>query len=188
MRVLSKLAAIIILAAAASPGYAAEMKTFFGIDAVEMESTLGYSNGNETYEFTGVRLRYGLEAREGGSAGIEIMPAMEDEQIDPFGDLFELSIGPSLAAYFTIGKPVYLRLGFSFTEFEYTDIASGISDKDTASAIELGLGFNISPSENLTFYGEFLRRDSGELILDTFFFGEVDQVSDMVSLGVNFKF
>ena len=176
------------MTAMASPCYGAEMRTFFGVDAISMETSLEYVGGTETYEYSGLRLRYGVESSEGGSAGIEFIPRLDDRQVDPFGNLFELVTGPSIGAYFTVGAPVYLRLGISVSETEYTDVAAGDSDKDTVSAIDVGIGFNFSASSNLTFYGEFLRKDSSEADFGRFFTADIDQISDVISLGVNYLF
>ncbi len=165
-----------------------QYRTFFGVDVVSMESELDYQNGSEDYEYTAVRFRYGIESDSGGSAGIEFMPPVDDETTDPFGDDFELETGPSLGAYFTVGKPVYLRVGLSITDFEYTDVASGTSDSDRVAAIDLGIGFNHSVGNTLTFYGEYTRRDSDAMSLSTFFSGEPRHLTDMISLGVNYLF
>ena len=82
-----------------------------------METKLDYDNGPQTYEYTGVRLRYGMESNEGGN-------------------------------------PVYLSLGISINESEYTDVASGRSKEDLITALELGIGFDFSISSSLTIYGE----------------------------------
>ena len=163
-------------------------RTFFGVDVVEMESELDYDNGSETYEYTAVRFRYGIETDRGGSAGIEFMPAVDDKTIDPFGFEFELETGPSIGAYFTVGKPVYLRVGLSLTELEYTDVETGTSDDDRVAALDLGIGFNHSYSNRMTFYGEFTRRDSDSVQFNTFFSGEPSHLTDMISLGVNYMF
>ncbi len=165
-----------------------EYRTFFGIDTVSMEALLKYDNGEEEYKFTTVRFRYGIESDKGGSAGIEFMTPADDKTVDPFGDEFELETGPSIGAYFTVGKPVYLRVGLSFTQFEYTDVASGVSDDDSVAAIDLGIGFNHTVNNQFTLYGEFTRRDTDEVNFNTFFGGQPSHRADYISVGVNYLF
>ena len=165
-----------------------EYKTFFGVDVIDLETDLDYDNGSETYEYTGVRLRYGIESAEGASAGIEFIPVLSDDTIDPFGDEFELEIGPSLGAYFTVGKPIYFRLGLSVADTEYTAVEADVSDDDLLTAIDYGLGFNYSPSPQMTIYGEYSIRDGGDLEYDTFFSDEIDHDSEMISIGLNYIF
>ncbi len=165
-----------------------EYETFFGIDVIDVETELNYDNGSEDYEYTGVRLRYGIESAEGASAGIEFIPVLDDDTIDPFGNEFELEVGPSLGAYFTVGKPIYFRLGLSVADTEYTAVEADVSDDDLMTAIDYGLGFNYSPSPRMTLYGEYLIRDAGDLEYDTFFTDEVDHDSEIISLGLNYIF
>ncbi len=165
-----------------------QYRTFFGVDAVAMETDLEYENGAEYYEYTTVRFRYGIETDKGGSAGVELMLPTDDTDIDPFGSEFELENGVSIGAYFTVGKPVYLRVGLSFTEFEYTHVASDTSDDDRVAAIDLGIGFNHTIDNRLTFYGEFTRRDSDEVNFSTFFSGQPSHLTDMISVGFNYLF
>ena len=165
-----------------------EYRTFFGVDVIRMETELSYLNGTENYEYDGLRIRYGLESDKGGSAGIEFIPVLSDEQIDPFGSPFELELGPSLGVYFTVGKPVYFRLGISVSNSEYTDVNSGVSDSDTLTVIDVGLGFNFALSQDITFYGEYTRRISSEAEYTTFFTEDIETESEVIALGLNYKF
>ena len=165
-----------------------EYRTFFGVDVIHMETKLSYLNGTENYEYDGLRLRYGIESDKGGSAGIEFIPAMSDEQVDPFGSPFELELGPSLGAYITVGKPIYLRLGISYSDSEYTDVNSGVSDSDTLFVVDVGLGFNYALSRDITFYGDWSRRTSSDADYSTFITGDIPTESDVIALGLNYKF
>ncbi len=188
MRNMAGLLMLLLSAAAVFPLQAAEFRTFVGVDVLDLETELDYSNGTETYEYKAFRLRYGLESEEGGSAGLELIAPGDDDTVDPFGTEFNLETGPAIGAYFTLGKPVYFRLGISLTQTEYTHVASGESDEDTIAALDFGLGFNLSLGPSLTLYGEASRRDSGEVDFGTFFTGDVDHQTDMLSLGLNYLF
>ena len=188
MRMKARLLGAILFLMIPSTAYSVEYRTFFGVDAIKMDTELSYANGSERYEYTGLRLRYGIESDEGGSAGIEFIPALTDDTIDTFGQPFELELGPSLGGYLTIGKPVYLRLGVSWSGSEYTDLSTGLSDSDTLLVIDVGLGFNYAISTDITLYGEWNRRTSSEADYSTFFTEDIDNESDVISLGFNYKF
>ena len=89
-----------LLALLISPGVMAyEMVRFIGADVVQTETLITYANGDETYEFTGTRIRLGLEHRDGGSAGIEMISGDSDDIIDPFGNPFRLETDISIGFY-----------------------------------------------------------------------------------------
>lgn len=182
------LISMLLLGTFIAPATAAEYNSFIGADAITMKTDISYIAGTETYEFTGVRLRYGLETADGASVGLEFIPPLEDEVIDPFGDLFRLEVGPSLGAYFSVGSPVYLRLGISIAKTEYSDVALGLTDSDSLTFFDIGLGFNISFGPHLTLYADIERRSSTVVDYPTFISGPVDHESELVSFGVNFVF
>lgn len=171
-----------------SAAHSVEYRTFFGVDAISMDTEISYSNGSESYEYTGLRLRYGIESDEGGSAGLEFIPALSDETVDTFGQRFELELGPSIGGYITVGKLVYVRLGVSIASSTYTELSTGLSDSDNLLVIDVGLGFNYAISTDITLYGEWNRRTSSEADYSSFFTEDIDNESDVISLGFNYKF
>ncbi len=189
MRLNFKLIVLLAVAALTSPSLSADIKTFIGIDAVEIETTLTYANGFEVYDLVGTRLRFGIENSQGGSAGIEFISGDSDETLDLFGSLFRLETDVTFGLYATLGKPVYIRVGWSIWETEYTDVALGLVNKETVSSLEIGLGFNLLLGRNLTLYVDWAVRDTDAKyplhILGT---GEVDYHSEILSAGFNLKF
>ena len=178
-----------ILGALISTPVNAEIKTFIGADAVVIETTLTYSNGVEKYDLEGVRLRYGIENDAGGSAGIELISGDSDEKIDPFGNLFRLETGETFGVYATLGKPVYLRVGWSIWQTEYTDVALNATNRETVNSLEIGLGFNLLLGGNLTLYADWSVRDTdAKYPLHITGSGEVDYHSELLSVGFNIKF
>lgn len=155
MRIINKLLIFVVIGAMTSTAYGFETKTFIGLDSVAMETTVKYSNGSETYEFTGTRLRYGLEIDTGGSFGLEFISGVSDEVIDPFGDLFRLEIEDTIGIYLTAGKPFYFRVAWSFWNTKYTDVTSGVTDEDKVNSLEYGLGINYSLASNVTIYADY---------------------------------
>jgi len=188
MRMKARLLGAILFLLVPSTAYSVEYRTFFGADVIKMDTELSYSNGSESYEYTGLRLRYGIESDEGGSAGFEFIPALSDDTVDTFGQPFELELGPSLGGYITVGKLVYVRLGVSFSDSTYTDLSTGLSDSDVLLVIDVGLGFNYGVTRDITLYGEWNRRTSSEADYSTFFSEDIDNESDVISLGFNYKF
>jgi len=184
-----KLVVLLTIGVLASPSLRAEIKTFVGIDAVQTETVLTYANGDETYDFTGVRLRYGIENSDGGSAGFEIITGDSDDITDPFGNPFRLETGESFGVYATLGKPVYVRVGWSIWETEYTDLTTDITDKESVDSLEIGVGVNLLLGRNLTVYAEYALRDTeSSYPAHIAGNGELDYESELLSLGFNFLF
>lgn len=182
---------ILLIAAGAlvAPAVSAdEMKTFIGLDAVQIETEISYDNGDETYNFNGIRFRYGLQSREGASAGIELITGDKDDIIDPFDTPFRLETGPSLGVYATLGKPVYLRLGWSVWKSEYTNLVTDVTDDESVNSFELGLGFNIPLAQNMTIYADYAIRDTEAEYPSHIFGGEADYESELISAGFNYQF
>ena len=171
------------------PSVSAEIKTFIGVDAVKIETTLSYLNGIEKYDFEGVRLKYGIENSQGGSAGIELISGDSDEKIDPFGSLFRLETGETFGLYATLGKPVYLRVGWSIWQTEYTDVAFNQTARETVNSLEIGLGINLLLGRNLTLYADWAVRNT-DAKYPSFIAGdgEADYESKFLSAGFNIKF
>ena len=180
----------VITLALVPPSASADIKTFIGVDAVKIETTLTYLNGVENFDFEGVRLRYGIENSAGGTAGIELISGDSDEKIDPFGDLFKLETGETFGLYATLGKPVYLRVGWSIWQTEYSEVASNVIDKETVNSLEIGLGFNLLIGRNLTLYADWAVRDTNASypIYITGIGEDPDYHSELLSVGFNIKF
>ena len=196
---------MVLIAAWATPSFGEEStfgkethsswksKPFIGIDAVKQETTLTYANGDELYEFEHVRLRLGYEHPAGGSAGIELLSGAKDDVLDPFGTPFELEVGEAFGIYATIGKPVYLRIGWATWETGYTNLTTDITDTYTVDSYDIGIGFNFSLGDRLTsrvtVYGEYSIRDT-EADYPKHFVGtgDIDYESELVSLGFNILF
>jgi hypothetical protein len=199
MRVKFKTIILIILGSAVLPALGdeyqglrappPEKKMFLGLDYVGWETELTYANGKEKYEFDGPRLRWGLEYTKGASIGLEFIPSDSDQIIDPFGALFELETGNTLGAFLTVGRPFHVRIGWSIWEAKYTDVATGVSARDTINAFELGLGLNFSVTPKFSIYADYsVRKTDAEfppLITGT---GKVDYDTAMSSIGFNYLF
>ena len=188
MRLNKKLLFLITMMALVSSPVSAEIKTFIGIDAVEIETELKYLQGTETYDLEGVRLRYGIENSQGGSAGIELISGDSDETLDPFGSLFRLETGETFGLYATLGKPVYLRVGWSMWQTEYTDVALDQTNRETVNSLEIGLGFNLLIGRNLTLYADWAVRNTDAKYPMFFTPSEVGYDSEILSAGFNIKF
>lgn len=182
---------LIMLAAVGAlvaPPLSAETKTFFGVDAVKIDTEISYDNGEEDYEFDGIRFRWGAESSKGASAGIELITGDKDDIIDPFDTPFRLETGPSLGVYATLGKPVYLRLGWSIWKSEYTNLVTDVTDDETVNSFEIGLGFNFPLAPNMTFYADYAIRDTEAEYPSHIFGGEADYESKLISAGFNYQF
>lgn len=190
MRLNINLIALLAVAALTSPSLSAEIKTFIGVDAVEIETVLTAANGPRSYDFTGTRVRFGIENSQGGSAGMELISGDSDETFDiPSSTLFRLETGPTFGLYATLGKPVYLRVGWSIWQTEYTDVALGLTNKETVNSLEIGLGLNLLLGRNLTLYADWAVRDTdAKYPLFVTGDGEVDYRSEILSVGFNLKF
>ncbi len=86
---------------------------------------------------------------------MELISGDSAETLDPLGSLFRLEKGETFGLYATLGKPVYLRMGWSIWETEYTDVALGLTNKETVNALEIGLGFNLLLGRNLALYADW---------------------------------
>lgn len=188
MRLNKSLIVLITVTVLASPSLSAEIKKFIGIDAVEIETTLKYDNGIEKYDLEGIRLRFGIENDDGGSAGIELISGDSDETLDPSDRLFRLETDTTFGLYATLGKPVYLRVGWSIWETEYTDVALDLTNKETVNSLEIGLGINLLIGRNLTLYADWAVRNTDAKYPLFFTPSEVDYESEILSLGFNLKF
>ena len=185
-----KLTGCLLLWLSLTPLAAAEYRTFFGVDALHLDTEISYPGGVELYRFDGLRFRYGIESPEGASAGVEFVPVLSNRAVDNFGDLFELEIGPTLGAYFTVGKPLYLRMGVTIYDTRYTAVDLNVLDESFVSTLNLGIGFNVRVSYRYTIYAEFSRSKSTEVNYSTFFTGsgKVDHEYESISLGLNYLF
>lgn len=167
----------------------AETNAFFGVDTVDTETVITYANGDETYNFTNLRVRYGFEDDAGGSAGIELISGDSDDIIDPFGSPFELKTSVGIGFYATLGKPVYLRVGWSTWDTEYTDLTSDVTDTERVRSFEIGFGVNLLLNRNFTFYGDYSIKDTeSEYPKHVSGSGMVDYESELVSVGINYLF
>ncbi len=189
MRLDKYLIALTTVTALASPPLAAEIKTFIGIDAVEIETELKPSNIVLKYQLTGIRLRYGIENDAGGSAGMEIISGDSDTDLDQFGNPLTLETGETFGLYATLGKPVYLRVGWSIWQTELTDPAFSLITKETVNSLEIGLGINFLLGRNLTLYADWAVRNTDAKYPGSFTGnGEIDYESQFLSAGFNLKF
>lgn len=191
MRLNINLIALLAVAALTSPSLSAEIKTFIGVDAVEIETVLTAAGVPRTYDLTGTRVRFGIENSQGGSAGMELISGDSDETFDtPSSTLFKLETGETFGLYATLGKPVYLRVGWSIWQTEYTAVGpAGPTNKETVNALEIGLGLNLLLGRNLTLYADWAVRDTDakypQYVTGD---GEVDYRSELLSVGFNLKF
>lgn len=180
---------VALVAILAAPAVQAETKAFLGVDTVDTETKITYANGDETYNFTNLRVRYGFEDDAGGSAGIELISGDSDEIIDPFGQPFELATDIGIGFYATLGKPVYLRLGWSTWQSEYTDVTRDLTDTYTTKSYEIGVGINLLLNRNFTFYGEYSLKDTeSKYPKHVAGSGMVDYESELISVGFNYLF
>ena len=180
---------LITVTTLASPSLSAEIKTFIGIDAVEIETELIASDVILKYELTGVRLRYGIENSSGGSAGMELISGDSDTALDQFGDPLTLETSETFGIYATLGKPVYLRVGWSIWQTELDDPSRGLLTKETVNSLEIGLGFNLLIGRNLTLYADWAVRNTDARYPGSFTGnGEIDYESQILSAGFNIKF
>ena len=178
-----------ILGALISTPVNAEIKTFIGADAVIIETTLTYLQGAVTYDFEGVRLRYGIENDAGGSAGIELISGDSDTDLDHLGLPLTLTTGETFGVYATLGKPVYLRVGWSIWQTELDDPTFSVLNRETVNALEIGLGFNLLIGRNLTLYADWAVRNTDAKYPGSFTGnGEIDYESKFLSGGFNIKF
>ena len=181
------IALLAIATLAASPARA-EIKTFIGADTVETELELDYSNGTENYEFEQLRLRYGWET-SAGSFGFEILSGDKDDTLDPFGTPFEYEVEPAFGFYATLGKPVYLKIGWSRWHTIYTNLVTDEPDTEHVDSYEIGLGFNLPLGRVATIYADYTLRDTDSEYPKHFIGdGVVDLESELVSVGLNVLF
>lgn len=171
------------------PVRAAEIRTFVGVDTVEMETELRYSNGDEIYEFEHLRLRYGWETDAGGSFGFEILSGEKDDTLDPFGTPFELETEPAIGFYATLGKPIYLKIGWSRWNTIYTNLVTDEPDSERIDSYEIGVGINLLLGRMATFYADYTLRDTESEYPDHFVNdGFVEYESELISVGLNVLF
>ncbi len=167
----------------------AEVRTFIGLEAVMIETNIDYNNGSEDYEFSGGRLKYGAEFSDGGIAGIEILSGDKDDIIDPFGTPFRLETDTAIGIFAHLGRPFYFRMGWSVWDSEYTDLVSGITDKEEVSAIEYGVGFRLPLGSGLEVYTDYSKRNTdAKYPTHITGSGKAEYDSDIISAGISFKF
>jgi len=189
MRLNKNLLFLITVMALVSSPVSAEIKTFIGIDAVEIETELRPTDIVLKYELTGVRLRYGIENSAGGSAGIELISGDDDVAYDLGGNPLTLETGETFGVYATLGKPVYLRIGWSIWETVLTDPLYSLVTTEIVNSLEIGLGMNLLIGRNLTLYADWAVRRTDAVYPGSFFpTGEIDYHSKVLSAGFNLKF
>lgn len=189
MRLNKYLIALTTVTALASPPLAAEIKTFIGIDSVEIKTELKPIDINLKYDLTGIRLRYGIENSDGGSAGIELISGDSDVAFDQAGNPLTLETGETFGLYATLGKPVYLRVGWSIWQTILTDPFYNLITKETVNSLEIGLGFNLLIGHNLTLYADWAVRNTDAVYPGSFFpTGDIGYESQILSAGFNIKF
>lgn len=181
------IALLAVATLAVSPAQA-EIKTFIGADTVETELELRYANGTEFYEFEQLRVRFGWETTA-GSFGLEILSGDKDDTLDPFGTPFEYEVDPAFGIYTTLGKPVYLKIGWSTWYTTYTDLSTGVPDSEQVHSYEIGLGFNLPLGRIATIYADYSLRDTDSEYPSHFVSsGFVDLESELISVGLNVLF
>ena len=167
----------------------AKTRTFLAIETVNANIELDYANGKEDYEHSSGRIKFGAELVEGGIVGFEFLSAAEDEIIDPFGAPFELSTDTSIGIFAHMGRPFYLRLSYSELDVEYTDLSSGVVDKDKVSTLEYGFGFQLWLGPNLALYADYsIRNTDVEFPLQFIGDGFADFDSRLLSVGLSTAF
>jgi len=189
MRLNKSLIVLITVTALASPSLSAEIKTFIGIDAVKIETELIPIDIVLKYELEGIRLRYGIENSAGGSAGIELISGDSDVAYDQGGNPLTLETGTTFGVYATLGKPVYLRVGWSIWETVLTDPFYSLVTTEIVNSLEIGLGVNLLIGRNLTLYADWSVRKTDAVYPGSFFpTGPIDYESQLLSVGFNLKF
>lgn len=189
MRFVTHMVALLALASAVTTPANAETKRFFGVDAVDTETKLDYANGSETYNFNNVRLRFGWEDDAGGSFGFELISGDKDDTVDPFGTPFELETDPAIGFYATLGKPVYLKVGWSRWLTTYTNLVTDVPDTEIVDSYEIGFGINLLIGRTATFYADYSIKDTDSKYPKHFVgTGELDYESELVSVGINILF
>ncbi len=183
------IALLAVASLTASPAGATEVRTFIGVDSVETETELKYLNGKETYNLEQLRLRFGWEVEAGGSFGFELLSGDKDDTLDPFGTPFEYEADPAIGIYATLGKPVYLKIGWSRWHTTYTDLSIDLADTENVDSYEIGFGVNLLLGRTATIYADYTLRDTDSkypkhLTND----GLVDLESELVSVGLNILF
>ena len=167
----------------------AETRYFFAVETVSSDIELDYANGKEDYEHSAGRIKFGGEFVEGGIVGFEFLSAAEDEIIDPFGTPFELATDASIGIFAHIGRPFYFRLAYSEWDAEYTDLSNGVVDKDTVSALEYGIGYQLWLGPTLTLYADYsVRNADSEFPLQFIGEGFVEFDSRLLSVGLSATF
>ncbi len=180
--------ALLAIATFAGSPARADIKTFIGADAVESELEVIYANGTETYEYEQLRVRLGWETTA-GSFGLEILSGAEDDTIDPFGTPFEYEMEPAIGFYATLGKPVYLKVGWSRWNTIYTNLSTGVPDTEQVDSYEIGLGFNLPLGRLATIYADYSLRDTeAKYPKHLTGSGLADLESELITVGLNVLF
>lgn len=179
------LAALLII----STGLQAETRYFFAVETVSSDTELDYANGEEDYEHSSSRLKLGAEVMEGGIVGFEFLSGDEDEDIDPFGTPFELKTDTSIGIFAHMGRPFYFRVAYTEWDAEYTDLASGLVDKEKITTLEYGFGFQLWLGSNLALYADYsIRNTDAEFPLQFVGEGFVEYDSELISVGLSAAF
>lgn len=189
MRLNKILPLLTILTTLLPASVSAEIKTFIGIDVVKIDTELIPADITLEYEMEAVRLRFGIENSDGGSAGIELMSGDEDVAYDQFGFPLYLKQEEAFGVYATLGKPIYLRVGWSIWKTVLDDPGFGFTTEETVDSFELGIGFNLLLGHNLTLYADWSVKDTEAFYPGSFTgSGEVDYHSELLTAGFNMKF
>lgn len=173
-----------------------EYSFFIGSDVVEMETVMIINSTNiETYTYEGTRYRIGFESSGIFSAGLEYTQDMEDETTRDSGPRVRLSMENSYGGYITIGKPVYLRVGWTTWRATYTYVDYGYSGWERMSSDDYGIGFKMKVGPKITVYAEYTQRNaSGSTFSGIFLRPEgAESVKlpfdmEMYAAGVTFSF
>ncbi|MCP4492064.1 MAG: hypothetical protein GY820_32875 [Gammaproteobacteria bacterium] len=179
---------IVLIVCTSQPLYA-DLKTFVGVEAVNIDTNLDYADGDEDYEFTGYRLKIGADISDGAVVGIEMLTGDSDEVFDSWGTPYSLETDTAFGIFLNIGRPFYLKLGWSFWDSEYTNLDTSIVEKREISAMEYGLGFRLMLGSALSIYGDITKRNS-DTDYPAHFIGDgyIEYDSVLTSMGLSISF
>ena len=173
----------------ASPARADDLRPFIGVDTVETELNLKYLNGKEVYEFEQLRLRYGWEVQGVGSFGFELLSGDKDDTRDFLNTRYEYEVDPAIGLYATLGKPVYLKVGWARWHTTYTNLDTDVADTEHVDSYEIGFGANLLLGKVATLYADYTLRDTDSEYPKHFATeGLVELESELVSVGLNILF
>ena len=172
-----------------SSGLRAESRLFFGVESVRSDTELDYAHGKEHYEHSSGRIKLGAEVMEGGIVGFEFLAGDEADDIDPFGTPFELKTDTSIGIFAHMGRPFYFRLAYSEWDAEYTDLNSGLVDKEKVTTLEYGFGYQLWLGSSLSLYADYsIRHTDAEFPLQFVGEGFIEYDSELLSVGLSAAF